>query len=356
MTARALMNGLIVACGLICAIAAPREANAGDAKLDKARAAVVANATKLIEKQGGSRIVFKVDTDALREAMATDLRDDIYRIVREGRIPFSGLALREGGVEIKVADSRNRDLLKSKIAAAGTAPNSIGVTDGGDGLLKFAATEAGYADRLHDLVDQAMEMIDQRLRDLGISQAGVQVDGSDRIRVLLPGVADPERIAAVFARKVQFSLRLVDVSMSPTEAQRGAVPAGSELLNGFKDKLPYLVLRERALDGDDIIDASPGFDRATNQPIVSFRYNGRGTRRFAHITSENIGRPVAIVLDDKVLSAPVIREPITGGSGQISGNLTIEEANSVAMMLRACALPGRLTIVEQQVVDAGAKR
>jgi preprotein translocase subunit SecD len=199
-------------------------------------------------------------------------------------------------------------------------------------------------------------MIDQRLRNIGINQAGVLSDGPGRIRVLLPGVADPDRVVAVFAKKVRVSLRLVDLSMAPEEAQRGTPPAGSEVLYGFKDKTPYLLFKESAIDGDDIIDASPGFAPGTREPVASFRFNARGTRRFAHVTEENIGRPFAIVLDDRVLSAPVIREPITGGSGQISGNFTLEEANTVAMMLRAGALPGRLTVVEQQVIDAGGAK
>jgi preprotein translocase subunit SecD len=143
--------------------------------------------------------------------------------------------------------------------------------------------------------------------------------------------------------------------MSAEQAQSGTPPAGTEVLLGFKDKRPYLVAKDSALDGDDISYAGPGFAAGTKEPIASFRFNGRGTRRFAHVTEENVGKPFAIVLDDKVISAPVIREPITGGSGQISGNFTLEEASSVAMLLRAGALPGHLTLVEQQVVHPAAK-
>jgi preprotein translocase subunit SecD len=143
--------------------------------------------------------------------------------------------------------------------------------------------------------------------------------------------------------------------MPPEQAQSGAPPAGTEVLPGFKDKSLYLVTKDSVLDGDDISYAGPGFASGTKDPIASFRFNGRGTRRFAHVTEENIGKPFAIVLDGKVISAPVIREPITGGSGQISGNFTLEEANSVAMMLRAGSLPGHLGLVEQQVVQPAAK-
>jgi preprotein translocase subunit SecD len=112
-----------------------------------------------------------------------------------------------------------------------------------------------------------------------------------------------------------------------------------------------LLLRRVAMEGGEIIDASPGFDQATHQPVVTFRFNASGTRRFAEITRDNIGRPFAIVLDNEVLSVPVIREPILGGSGQISGNFTLDDANTIAMLLRSGTLPGRLIVIEQQVVE-----
>lgn len=124
------------------------------------------------------------------------------------------------------------------------------------------------------------------------------------------------------------------------------------MLTDFKTKAPYLVLKETAVEGNDITDAAPGFDPATHQPIASFRFNAHGTRRFAQVTQDNVSKPFAIVLDDQVLSVSVIREPILGGSGVISsGNFTLEDANTMAMMLRSGTLPGRLSVVEQQVVE-----
>jgi preprotein translocase subunit SecD len=107
------------------------------------------------------------------------------------------------------------------------------------------------------------------------------------------------------------------------------------------------------VSGEDLTDAQPGFDQRTNEPIVTFRFNTRGGRRFAQVTQENVGRPFAIVLDNEVISAPVIREPILGGSGQISGNFTVEQANDLAILLRAGALPAPLTIIEERTVGAG---
>ena len=170
---------------------------------------------------------------------------------------------------------------------------------------------------------------------------------------MTPGVADPDRVAALLTRKRQLPFRLVDISITPELALRDAMPAGSEVLYGFEDKTPYLLLKEAAMGGDDVSYVGPGLDSATRQPIASFRFTGRGARRFAHVTQDNVGKPLAIALDDAVLSVSVIREPILGGSGQISGNFTLEEANSLTMQLRSATPAGRLIVVEQQVVEPG---
>jgi preprotein translocase subunit SecD len=360
MNQRGKTTGLIVAFILASAawsaIAAPGAPASDDAQeVDRMRATVAANAGKALEKQGGSRILFNVDAGALQEAMVTDLRDDVYRIVREGRIPFAGLAVRDGGVEVRIADAKDQQRLLSKLVPTTEAGPSRGaivdVADRGDGLIRLAPTESAFAERLHELVRQSMEMIEQRLRDGGIRPAGLQPDGSDRIRVLLPGVTDPERVTAMFSHKTRITFRLVDLSMDATEAQQGTPPPASEVLYDFKTRTPYLLLKEIAMEGDDIIEAAPGFEPQSHQPIASFRFNARGTRHFAHITEENVGRPFAIVLDDRVLSVSVIREPIAGGAVLISGNFTLEDASTIAMLLRSGMLPGRLSVVDQRVVE-----
>ncbi|MCP3477355.1 preprotein translocase subunit SecD [Bradyrhizobium sp. CCGUVB1N3] len=352
-------TGLIAALVLGAAVAVPlHAARAEDAPVDKMRAKIGAFAEKAIAQQGGSRMVFKVDAGALRDRTVNDLRDDLYRIVHDGRIPFSGLAIRDGGVEIRITEPKDRDRVLAKLTAPKDYPpipgSPVTVADAGSGQIRFTPTDAAFAAYLRDLVDRSMTMIDQRLYDIDIKPAGVLPDGADRIRLVLPGVTDPDRVAALFAKKVRVSFRMVDISTSPQDALKDSLPAGSDVLYGFKDNAPWLVLKEGLLDGDDLSDAAPGYDSRTHDPIVSFRFNARGQRRFAHATEENVGKPFAIVLEDKVIAAPVIREPITGGQGQISGNFTVQEASSVASKLVAAALPGRLTLVEQKVVEPGA--
>ena len=358
MNRRAGMTGLIVAfifaSAAWSATAAPRATTTDVVQnLDRIQAMTAAVAEKALEQQGGSRLLFKVDADVLHEEMVTDLRDDVVRILREARIPFSDLAMHQGSVEVRIADARNRQRLLGRLAPSGEAPRppTVDVADGGDGLVRLTPTEQAFAERRHRLVKQSTEMIEQGLRNSGILQPGLASDGADRIRVVLPGVTDPERVAAMFSRKARLAFRLVDVSMTAEEALKAAPPPASEVLYDFKTKARYLVQKDIAVEGDDIIDVAPGFDSQSRQPVAFFRFNAHGTRRFAHITEDNVGRTFAIVLDDRVLSVSVIREPILGGSGQISGNFTLEQANTIAMLLRSGTLPGRLSVVDQQIVE-----
>ncbi|MET0677003.1 MAG: protein translocase subunit SecD, partial [Bradyrhizobium sp.] len=170
----------------------------------------------------------------------------------------------------------------------------------------------------------------------------------------VPGLQDPTRLKELLGKTAKMEFRMVDTSVSPDQAQSGRVPAESEvLMSSTAPKVPYVIKRQILVSGGDLIDAQPGFDQRTNEPIVSFRFNSSGARKFATATSENVGVPFAIVLDNEVISAPVIREPITGGSGQISGSFTVQQANDLAILLRAGALPAPLTVVEERTVGPG---
>jgi preprotein translocase subunit SecD len=308
-----------------------------------------------LKRQGGSRLLLKIDTDALREAILIDLRDDVRRQLRDGRIPYSGLAARDGSVEVRIREPKDWERARSRLASLSVATSSgegtIDILDAGEGSIRLMPTESGLADRVRRVRQQSIEVIERRLDSFGVAARGMQPDGLDGIRVLLPGVKDPERLSAIFNKRARVTFRLVDVSMSPQEALRGNPPPGSEVLYELSTKVPLLLRKQVLLEGDDIVDAVPGFDQRTNEPIVHFRFNSNGARRFGQVTQENVGRPFAVVLDSDVLSVPIIREPILGGSGQISGSFTLEDANAIAVLLSSGTLPGRLTVIEQQVVE-----
>jgi preprotein translocase subunit SecD len=182
----------------------------------------------------------------------------------------------------------------------------------------------------------------------------IQRQGTDRILVQVPGLQDPTRLKELLGRTAKMEFRMVDTTVSPDQAQQGRVPPESEvLMSSTPPKIPYVVKKQVLVSGGDLTDAQPGFDQRTGEPIVSFRFNTSGARKFAQATTENVGQPFAIILDNEVISAPVIREPITGGQGQISGNFTVQSANDLAVLLRAGALPAPLTVVEERTVGPG---
>jgi preprotein translocase subunit SecD len=171
----------------------------------------------------------------------------------------------------------------------------------------------------------------------------------------VPGLGNPEELIKVIGTTAKLTFRLVDSSVTPEQALQTRPPPESEIVYGSKaeNRQPYLLEKRVIVSGEELTDAQPGFDQRTSEPIVTFKFNTSGARKFAQVTQENVNRPFAIVLDEEVISAPVIREPILGGSGQISGNFTVESANNLAILLRAGALPAKLTVIEQRVVGAG---
>ncbi len=291
-------------------------------QLETTRATRATQAETALRQQGGSQILLKLDTDALRETVVVGLRDDVRRMLREERIPFSGAAARDGSVEMRVRDAKDRERALSKLEPLleMSGGSKADIADIGDGVIRLTPTELEFSERLRVLRQQSIEVIEQRLANFAVAAAGTQPDGTDRIRILLPGVKAPERLSTIFAKKARITFRLVDLSMTEAEALRGTPPAESELVYAPNSRDPYLLQKRIVMEGGEIIDAAPGFDQATHQPIVTFRFSANGTRRFAEITRDNIGRPFAIVLDNEVLSAPVIREPILPGGERLASS------------------------------------
>jgi preprotein translocase subunit SecD len=315
------------------------------------------DAAAALARLGGSRVLLKADSDGLRASMLDALRAEVRRLLREARVPYSGLFVRDGSVEVKIRESS--DLPRAVSALAATAGSqasgaAVDVRDVGEGLLRLSPTQSAVDDRLRGALDQAIDIIKRRTKELGIDAAGVARDGPDRLLVLFPGVKDPARLATMLSSRGQLTFRLIDTSTSVDEA-RGGGTSDSEVLYDSKRKVPYVVMKRVEMDGRDMLDAAPSFDQRTQDPIVTFRFTARGTRDFARITGDNVGRPLAIVVDNAVVAVPIIREPILGGSGQISGGFKLEEANDLAILLRTGMLPVNLVLVEQHTVEAGQK-
>ena len=317
-----------------------------------------------LDLQGGSHILLEVDANFVRKEKAEQLRDEVRRVLREIRVGYTGLAVRGLTVEVRIRDEKDYQAALTKLRElsqplggilSATGQRSVDINDAGGGLYQLTITQPAITERIRQAVEQSTQIVERRINELGTVEPLIQRQGIDRILVQVPGLSDPARLLDLLGKTAKLTFRMVDVSVSPEQALQGRVPPESELLYGpQKDgKPPYVIEKRVVVSGEDLTDAQPGFDQRTSEPIVSFRFNSNGARRFAQATQENVGRPFAIVLDNEVISAPVIREPILGGSGQISGSFTVQGANDLAILLRAGALPAPLTVIEQRVVGAG---
>ena len=191
-------------------------------------------------------------------------------------------------------------------------------------------------------IDQALEIVRRRIDELGTNEPNILKRGNDRILVELPGLDDPTRIKTLLGKTANLTFRFV--------SQQEEESFGSEKLFSEDDAEEVLVSKRIILSGDNLIDAQPRMDNQTNETVVSFTLDRLGAKRFGKATTDGVGRTLAIILDNKVISAPVIREPIVGGGGQISGGCTFQSATDLALLLRSGALPAPLNIIEERTV------
>jgi preprotein translocase subunit SecD len=316
-----------------------------------------------LDLQGGSYLLLEVDSKSVRKEMLESLRDDVRRVLREARIGYTGLVVRGNNVEVHIREGRNSNEARAKLQTlvqplggilSATGHNNINITSEPGDMFRLTLTDPAILERVRQAVDQSIEIIGRRINELGTVEPLIAREGNDRVLVQVPGLQDPTRLKQLLGKTAKLDFRMVDVSVSPEQALQGHLPPDDEILySQSQPKTPYVVEKRILVSGADLTDAQPGFDPRTNEPIVSFRFNTSGARKFAQVTEANVGKPFAIVLDNQVISAPVIREPILGGSGQISGNFTVQSANDLAILLRAGALPAPLTIIEERTVGPG---
>jgi preprotein translocase subunit SecD len=316
-----------------------------------------------LDLAGGSHLLLEGDTsDVARqrlEQMEEIIRNEMRRQrprIEIGEISTSGgrlsfLVRNQAQVDQAVEIARNQT---QAVGLAGQRDWTVNVID--STRIVMAPTEAGIAQALDDALNTAREVVYNRVDPEGTREVTVVRQGSNRILVQVPGLDDPEGLKDLLGKTARLEFKLVDLTADPN-AERA--PVGSQFLP-YPDNpggTPRIaVLRRAMVTGDQLIDAFQGYDQTTNEPVVNIRFDSTGARRFAKVTQENTGKPFAIILDDVVLSAPNINEPILGGSAQISGNFTVESANELAVQLRSGKLPVELRVVEERTVgpDLGA--
>ena len=312
-----------------------------------------------LDLRGGSYLLLEVDTSVLLRERLEGLVEGTRRGLTQAnpRIAYTGLATQpdQRRIQLRITDPAQREAaqravreLANPVAVGGGATQpDIDVAVAPDGLLTATVTEAGLRAKASSAVEQSIEIVRRRIDETGVAEALIARQGQNRILVQLPGVEDPARIKDLLGRTARMTFHLLDEAANlsaPTP------PPGVMFLNGERPGERFAVRRRVEVDGANLSDARASQDSRNAEWVVNFTFDSIGTRRFSEITRANVGRPFAIVLDEKVITAPVIREPITGGRGQISGSFTVRSANDLAVLLRAGALPAPLTVVEERTV------
>jgi preprotein translocase subunit SecD len=316
-----------------------------------------------LDLQGGSYLLLEVDANSVKKDRLEAVREDARKVLREAKIGYTGLNVRNDAVEVRISKDTDMPAALSKLRdmsqplgglMGGTGQRDLEVSEAGGNVIRITVTQPAMLERMRKTIEQSIQIVEKRVNELGTVEPIIQRQGTDRILVQVPGLQDPTRLKKLLGETAKMEFRMVDTSVSPDQAQQGRVPPDSELLqSATRTEGPVVVKKQVLVSGGDLTDAQPGFDQRSGEPIVSFKFNTAGSRKFAQATTDNVGLPFAIVLDNKVISAPVIREPITGGQGQISGSFTVQSANDLAILLRAGALPAPLTVVEERTVGPG---
>jgi SecD/SecF fusion protein len=310
-----------------------------------------------LDLRGGSYLVLEVDAAALVRERVLGLVADARTQLRTARIENT-VQRREDGALVRIPQEAQRTQaltilrgLANAVSGFNAAAADLTVTPQGDGEFLLTLTPEGTRDRTNAAVEQNLEVVRRRIDEIGVAEPTVQRVGADRVLVALPGVQDPTRIRALLGNTAKLSFHMLGTD-SPDRTPR----PGFRVVPGAQEGARYVIEERIALAGDRLTDARLSFEQTTKEPVVSFRLDGVGARQFGEITRVNVGKPFAILLDDKVLSAPVIREPIMGGQGQISGNFSVQSATDLAALLRAGALPAPMTVIEERTVgpDMGA--
>ena len=314
-----------------------------------------------LDLQGGAHLLLAMDTEELRKEWLQTLRDDARRTLRDAKLFPTGVGIVGNQVQVRLAKPEETDAAMRELrklvqqlgsAVLGTSGEDIAITKGEGGTILLAPTPQGLQQRIVNAAGAAIETVNRRINALGTAESTVVRQGADRILVQYPGLSDTKVLKDLLGQTAKLSFHEVHPTMTAEEARQGRAPTGYRIFQGSDrgddQGASYLLRETPVVPGENLVDAQPGFDQRTNEPIISFRFDQAGARRFGRFTQENVNRPFAIVLDDKVLSAPVIREPILGGSGQISGSFTVETANTLAVQLRSGALPVKLTIAEER--------
>jgi SecD/SecF fusion protein len=317
-----------------------------------------------LDLQGGSYILLEVQLDQVMKDQLDSVVGDIRRALRKEHVGYTDLAHEGEIVSLRIRDHAQYDQAHQAIkdlnpmlgGAALYGSRQYEITELGNDRISLKMTDAYKKQLRTDIVARSIEVVRKRIDELGTKEPSIGQQGDDRIVVQVPGLSDPNRLLSILQTTAKMTFQMVDETGDIGAAiNQHIIPPQDELLeqtaerNGQRQP-PLLVERRVLIAGDRLKGAQAGTNSQTNEVVVNFQFDNVGGKEFAEITRDNVGHRFAIVLDKKILTAPVIREPIIGGQGQISGNFTYQQASDLSALLRAGALPAPLKPIQQRVV------
>ncbi len=318
-----------------------------------------------LDLAGGSHLLLEAQADDVASQRLENMEETVRQLMRnaEPRIRIGDVSTRDGALSFILDDAadidRARGLLEPVMQGTTlTRDWDLSVVDGQRMVL--SQTSGGVENAVNDAMDSATEVVRRRIDELGTREPTIIRQGNTRIVVQVPGLQDPEALKALVGQTAQLEFKLVDLTALPENVQAGVAPAGSQIFpyaaGSPQEGRFEAVRRLGGIRGDSLTGAQAGVDPQNNQNVVNITFDAQGGAKFAKLTTENVGKPFAIILDNQILSAPNINEPILGGRAQISGSFTTESANNLAIALRSGALPVPLQVVEERTVgpDLGA--
>lgn len=311
-----------------------------------------------LDLQGGSHLLLQVNRESIITERIKSLRRDVRSALANDNGIGNLITTGPDSITIELTDPTQKaaamtavQKLQNNVSSnfgVGGVPE-LAFSETPDGKIVVSLTPEGVQQRMSSLVAQSMEVIRNRVDEVGTTEPTIQRQGQDRVLLQVPGFEDSERLKKIVQQTARLTFHLVHPSMTAAQAEAQGIPAGYMILPSA-DGGNELLNENIELGGESLTNAQPGFDQQTSRSVVSFQFDTRGAITFGEITSKNVGKRFAIVLDNQVITAPVIQQPITGGSGQISGNFNPQSANDLAVLLRAGALPASLDVVEERSV------
>jgi protein-export membrane protein SecD len=315
-----------------------------------------------LDLAGGSHLLLEAEPGDLARQRIEALEELMRAEMRSNQIAIGEASTSGGQLSFLVRDPAQVDLAAGRAREQGSGglggQRDWDVSVEGGNRIVMRPTQGGLDRATDQAMTVARDVIDRRINALGTLEPTIIRQGANRIVVQVPGLQDPEALKALIGRTARLEFKLVDTGVRPEQIQSGRAPIGSQIL-------PYAeggqgariaVRRRSIITGDMIADAQQAFDPTDGRPVVTIRFDNNGSHRFAKVTQENVNKPFAIILDNVVISAPNIQEPIMGGTAQIRGSFTVESANQLAISLRSGRLPVELHVIEERTVgpDLGA--